>query len=327
MYNGEDSTKGRIHMATEKPSPKQLSGLKTALLALAASVLLILSNSALWFNKNIFDTNNFTNTATEALLSESSRTAIATGITDKALEGRPAIKSLVDDRAIKLISSILDTSQVRTGVDKTVRFLQTTITSQDPQPVSFDLSAAKQTISRVVTAIDERTDRPESERRINPEDIPDEIVLFDPSGLPNIYAIGTALLWIGPLALVLALVILGYIVYRASYDRLKSRNALLVVTATLVLTGLFAMIIGPLFRPPVLAQVPGPNLRIVTANVYDAFIATFTSQTDFLFVAAVLTALAALVLQLQPLYVARLSKSKVATTEPIPKSSKSRKKK
>lgn len=294
---------------------KQLSTKKTVLLSLVAGILLIVSNSALWFNRTIFDTDNFTATATEALLSESSRTAIATGVVDKALEDRPAIKNVIDDRAVKLIGSLLDTSQVRTGVDKSVRFLQTTITSKDPQPVTLDLSGAKDTISRVVTAVDERTDRPPEERRINPDDIPDEIVLFDPSGLPNIYTIGTVLLWLGPLTLVISLGILGYIVYVASNDRIRARNALLVVTATLALTGMFAMVIGPLFKPPVLAQVSGPNLRIVTENVYDAFVATFTGQTNFLFVAATLTGLGALGLQLVPIYTSRQAKVQATETK------------
>lgn len=280
-------------MAKSTNPTQKLSTIKLTLLTVAASLLLLISNSAIWFNRNIFDTANFTEITSTALLSQASRDAMATGITDRVLQNRPAIKGIVDDRLIKLISSLLDTSLVHGSVDRSITFLHTTVTSKDPQPVTLDLSGTKATISRIMAVVNTQTDRSPEEQRVDLNDVPDEITLLDPTNLPNIYVMGTVLLWLGPLTMLLALGIFGYLIYRMRGDRAGKRNMLLIVTAALTLTGLLALLVGPLFRPPVLAQITAPNLRVVTANVYDAFASTFTDQTNTMFVLALLTGLAA----------------------------------
>jgi len=48
------------------------------------------------------------------------------------------------------------------------------------------------------------------------------------------------------------------------------------------LTGLITMFVGPLFKPPLLANIANPGSRTVVGNLYDAFIATFNAQAVIL---------------------------------------------
>src|SRR5579871_2269472 len=145
-------------MATEKEktAPKAVSAKQHpwrmhVALAIIAGILLIVANSALWFNDNIFDTTTFTNTASQALLSESSRDALAGTVVNKALAGQPALQSLVAQPATNLISGLLNSDLAHTAVQRTVTKLQTTITSKNPQPIAINLVPLKTTLTKVMT--------------------------------------------------------------------------------------------------------------------------------------------------------------------------------
>ena len=54
---------------------------------------------------------------------------------------------------------------------------------------------------------------------------------------------------------------------------------MIVQGASFILVGLVSLLIGPIFRPSVLEPFQNPNGRVVVGNLYNAFIATFNSQT------------------------------------------------
>jgi hypothetical protein len=100
--------------------PRKLRPRTYVLFSLLAAFLLVISNSALWFNNYIFDGNNFTNITTNAIKKESSRTAIATEIIDRLLEKRPRLKNIIDEPMIKLTSGILDTNLAQTALGQKI---------------------------------------------------------------------------------------------------------------------------------------------------------------------------------------------------------------
>jgi len=268
-------------MAVKKsPTPSSKKKKKNFFFVFFSVLFVFLSNSALWFNRYIFNTQNFTSTATNALLQESSRVALATEVTDRMFEGRPIIKNILDDKVIKVTSALLDTSQARTAVEKTVLYLQTSVTSKDPKPIAFDLTGIKSTITKVSTVIDDRTNKPESEKKLDPNDIPDQLVLFDPSTLPNFYVYGTIIMWLGPIAFAGGIGLLAVMVYKNRNDKTKRYVSVYLASTALILSGVIAHITGPLFRPPVLSVVQSPNTRVVVGNIYDAFMGQFASQTN-----------------------------------------------
>lgn len=165
-----------------KPEVKKLQPVTYIVLSLLAGLLLIIANSAVWFNNYIFNGSNFTKLTTQAIEQESSQNAIATEITDKILEERPVLKGVIDEPVIKITSSVLGSNVAQNALDRTVSQFQTIITSKNPQDVSFDLNSIKQILSQVLTAASSVTNRDTENAQIRVDDIPDTITILQEVG-------------------------------------------------------------------------------------------------------------------------------------------------
>lgn len=284
-----------LSLSQTKAPPKVLRTRTYVLFSLLAAGLLVIANSALWFNKYIFNGDNFTRLTTQAIEQESSRTALATAITDKLLEDKPRLKQVIDEPVIKLVSGLLDSNLTQTALAKTVSQLQTILTAEKPENVSFDLSSIKQTLPQVIAVAGNISDRNTEAAELRVEDIPDTITIINADELPNIYRLGVALLWIAPIAALIAVAIFIYLIYRARYSRRLSAAVLATEGSVLIIAGLFALALGPLFKPPILANVPNANMRIIIENIYQTFINTFNSQTQNIFIIGILLIIIALI--------------------------------
>lgn len=263
------------------------------LFSIGAALLLIIANSAIWFNNYVFNGEKFTQLTTQAVEEESSRTAIATEITDQLLEKRPTLKGVIDEPTVKLISGLLGSNAAQAALNKTVSELQTILTSKDPQDVSFDLSSIKQTVSQVIGIAGNATDRDTENAEDRVENIPDSITILDVNNLPNIYGLGVTLLWIAPIATLIALGLLIYPLYKARGDRRSSAVVLATEGIIISIASLFALALGPLFKPPIVANVPNENMRIVVENIYQVFIGKFNGQVSSMFMVGILLLVAA----------------------------------
>jgi len=241
--------------------------------AIVAGILIVVANSAIWANRYIVDTNNFTKTAVTSITSESSTDALATEIVDVALADYPTIKSVVDDTAINFISGLLGSSRMEQALTGVVSRLQVFLTSPQKSPVVINLEGAKETVNNLI-----KLSGREGETKFDPNKIPNEITVVDPSKYPNFYDYTVALTWIGPLAGIGALALLAwpYVKNRNSY-----REIMVIQGACIAAAGLLALLIGPLFKPIALGNVQSVNMRVVVGNLYDAFISTFNSQTGY----------------------------------------------
>lgn len=259
-----------------KPAQKP-NYLKRAIwLSVLAAVLLVITNSAIWVNNQIFDTKNFTNTVKTSLTSEESRNAIATGLTDRALDGRPILRNVVGDVPVNIVGGLLGTNQAEKAVEKVTSKLHVLVTSEQRESVSYDITGIKSVLTQLYDTVTNLGREP----RINPNNIPDEIVLIEAGKLPNLYKASVAFLWLAPLAFVGAFLALAYPYFKNP----KDYKAILAIQGAIVAsTALLALSIGPLFKPPVLANIQTGTGRTVIENIYDAFIATFNTQSLYLF--------------------------------------------
>lgn len=241
--------------------------------AAIAGVLVIVANSAVWANRYLIDTDNFTKTAVTSLTSESSTDALATEIVDVALADYPVIKSVVDDTAINFISGLLGSGRMEQAMTGVVSRLQIFLTSPQKQPVVINLEGAKEVVNNLI-----KLSGREGETKFDPNKIPSQITVVDPTKYPNFYQYTVALTWLSPLAAIGALLLLAwpYLKNRTRYREIMIIQGICIATA-----GLFALLVGPLFRPMVLGNLQSANMRVVVGNLYDAFIATFNSQTMF----------------------------------------------
>lgn len=242
--------------------------------AVCGAILLSIANSAAWVNRYIFNSQNFATVATESLLSESSRRAMAQEITNQALEGRPTAQQLVNNTAVNVISGVLGSDQLGNAVEKLVNRLNVALTSKDQESIAINLEGPKTFITQVVDVVGKYR-----EVQVNPENIPSEIVLVNADNIPDFYTYGVVFLWLGPLAFIGSVVVFAYPYFK---HRSEYKMIMMVQGLAIVVAGLLALLIGPLFRPPLLARLQSTEARTVVTNLYNAFINTYNQQTMIL---------------------------------------------
>ena len=289
-------------MATKKDNFKR----NVILTSIVAGFFLIIANSALWANRYIFDTDNFTSTAVTSITSESSRKALATEITDRALADYPKASAIVSDKAASLLTGLLGSDTVEKITTKAVSKLQVFLTSPVREPVEYNFVGLKETITKLI----EVTGR-EDETRIDVTKIPDSVTLFDPADYPNFYNASVTLNWLSPIAFLGAVALIGW---PYAKRRTQFRWTLLSQGVIIVGAGLFAMLLGPLFRPLLLGEIQSPNVRVIVGNLYDAFIATFNSQSLAIVLVGVLMMAAVGVLKIYNLRQLKVSKKPANST-------------
>ncbi len=243
----------------------------TIVTGISASIMLVVANSAFWVNKYIFNSDNFADVVSTSLTSESSRDAIASQITESALQNYPVAKNVAGESVTKVISGILGSDRVEAVINKVAYKLNIVFTSNNQESVVIDLSGVKDFLGKVVEVAGEFRDV-----KFDPNEIPEEIVLLDADKIPNFYSYSVAFLWLGPLALLgaLGLFSIPYFKFRDT----KSKTALLQGFAITVVSA-FTLLIGPLFKPPILSNLENANSRIVVGNLYNDLYQTFLNQT------------------------------------------------
>lgn len=259
-------------------------------LSVLAAFLLVVANSAFWFNKYIFSQDQFTKIATSALQSESSRQALAAEISDRLFANRPLLSRAIEEPAAKLISGLLGSNLANKAYTRVVDRLHTTMTSPNPQDITIDLTSIKQIATRVVAALGAES----SEPAVQVQDLPDSITILQASRVPNIYGLGITMLWIAPLATIVSLGLLAYLIYAARRSLERIRSALAIEGLIVAAGGLLALLVGPLLKPLLLANVQSANMQTLAGNIYSAFIATYNQQTIVIFVLALVLLLSAL---------------------------------
>jgi hypothetical protein len=250
--------------------------MSTKIFLILASLSLIVANSAFWFTRNIFDPNKFSDTATAAILSESSREAMASEITGKILQNHPVLLNVADEPVTKMIAGFLGSNLVTQIIDRTITGFQKIITTKRPDPVEINLVPVKDKLAKISSI----TDQP---LPVTDREVPDNIVLAAPEKLPNIYQMGVTLTWVGPIALLLSIFFLVFPIYKSWQDKQRLKKVLVWESVAVLVSFIVSLLLGPIFKPPVLANFNNDNVRQLVSNIYDAFINVFNSQTWLLF--------------------------------------------
>lgn len=254
---------------TVTPNWKKL----TIILSIIAGILLVIANSGLWVNRYVFNSEAFADVVTDSLTSDSSRSAIASGVVTKAFEGRPITAKLLTNPATNLVEGMLGSNAAESGIRTVAERLNILVTSKEKKVIAFDLTGIKGVIEKITgVAGDAAPDK------LDVNAIPDSITLLDTNQLPDFYSYSVAMLWISPLALLgaLALLVVPHAKYRKDWSKI-----LAVQGGFIVLAGIFTLAVGPLFKPLVLGGIAQTLPRTVVGNLYDSFIATFNQQSMY----------------------------------------------
>lgn len=274
-------------------------------LIVCAVITLFLAQSAFWINQTIFDQANFTQTATNALLVESSRDAIASSVVDKSLENRPVIKRLVGERATSLISGLLGSDLSNQAVTALTAKAYAYTTAPNRKDIKVELTAIKVPLETIISLAQSRglaENAPETAQ------IPDEIVLLKADAFPDLSGVVKLMLWLGPL---LWLLTIGFFSFYIYIGRNQYAKRVYIVGGAIIGVGVLGLVLNPFIPPPVMAAVPNIELRPVAENITKAFLAPFNTQMYYMIgITAVL--LVAFSLRFQALGLLRSAESKIS---------------
>lgn len=230
------------------------------------AVLVLVSLASFWLQFTIFDTNNFTAIATQAVKKESSRRSLGELVAKRVFEKTPTLQTVFSDRLAKHIAGVLDTDMADSSINRLVRESQLLVTSPQRGPISIELTGIK----AAITSAQSLAGRTDDSARINAGRIPDEVILINTAELPNIHRQATMFIWAGPLSLMLAAGLIIWWVLRARYRpaRLLRFKVALISVA---LGALFAAMLGLMIEPAFIALGRDVSSQTLLRNIYDAF--------------------------------------------------------
>lgn len=246
--------------------------IKMSLFFASISLLLLVSLTALWLNKTIFNTENFTRIATTTFNEESSRESIGDLIAARIFENSPILKVTLSDRLSGSIAGILGSETAQTNIEKLARESHLIITSPERKPFELDLVPLKSFIS----SAQELVQNEDTQRRINTDDIPDKIMILDTSTLPNIHKISVYLFLAGPLALMVAFGLAGYWLKKGGKQNLYKRFRIILLV--MIATAILALIIGPLAEPSFISIGRDAPSQSLLRNIYEGFTQPYRNQ-------------------------------------------------
>lgn len=268
------------------------SRLGATFLALSFLVVALVCHTAFWLHSTIYDNQKFTTVATSAIMLESSRQSIGSQVVDQALSDRPIARRVVGERLSHLIAGLLGTDLAANAVQATIERAHLLVTSSHPDSITFDTTAIKQQI----VALRAATGRVDSETRVDTNKIPDEITIIDSSKLPNLYAYGIAVFWVGSLATILLVGTSLYYIFRPR-DMFTRLIRFQHIAVLMIVSSLIALLVGPLVRPVFLTMAQNAPEQTLLRNLFDGFIAPFNTQAIAVGIMAVVILAATLVLR------------------------------
>ncbi len=233
----------------------------------------LVSISAFWVYSVFFNTEKFSTITTAAVTKESSRSAISKKVVEYALEDRPMVQATIGPRIESLVTNALGSDLANGIFRKLVESLQIYVTTPRSDPIIIDLRQVKPLISSAHDLLERNTDG----RDIDIQKIPDSIVLLDTNRLPNFYKQSVAVLWLGLLTLVLAIIASGIWVRRGGKKNLTLR--LMIISFLVVIACVIAQVSGPLVKPSFLSIARDAPSQTLLANLYDGFMGPFMNST------------------------------------------------
>ena len=256
---------------------------------------LVMFQTAYWFNKYIADAKNFSQITTTALIQESSRNAIGDEVAEQIFKEKPILRQVAQEPVSNIVASMLNTKFASVGLEKMIKLLHNNITTTHPKSITFNLSQIK-TVIQTVSQILPSSNNTQAESIQN---IPDEITIIDKSSIPSLNQFVVAMAAVAPLSLLAATgAAVGYVVRKRKTWKLTFAP----LGFSVMVASILGLLIGPIFKPPLIAFVSSFNGRIIVSNVFDGFMEPFNQQQiQMLFIGIILVFCGLIINYLVPL--------------------------
>jgi len=263
-----------------KMSPKILIPL-----AIIAVILLLVGNISLWFNRAIFNRQNFANLTTTAIQKPQTRDAIAAEIVDQVFKDVPLLKQVAGNSVESAISGLLNADFMKPVISNSAKVINVILTSNIPQQVAINISSVKDFVDPVIGVLNQKFNLDVKDIKL-----PSTLVLAEKGQIPSLYGPGRVLLFLGPFAWLLGIGLIVAMVWASDKDRRQS--VLKTLGVTLSIGSAILIFLTWMLRLPFLSSITNENLLVIASNIYGVFTGVLVQQTFVLLIIGVLAILA-----------------------------------
>jgi len=244
-----------------------------------AAITLFLAQSSYWINHTVFNQQNFTKITTQSLLADESRDAISASVVDKALADRPILKKTISTRTESFVSGLLGSDLSNQLFSALTKKIYSYTTSSDRQDIAIDLSAVKTPLSSIITFAENQG----RDVKVDPDRIPDNVVLVESDRFPDLSGTVKTMLWLGPLLWLSTIALFAAYIY---LGRNNYAQRVYIAGFTIAGVALLGLFIVPFVPAPIAAAIPDINIRIVAENLAVNFLAPFRTQMLYMLVSS-----------------------------------------
>lgn len=250
-----------------------------------------------WYSNNILNQEKFVATTTQVLQSEEVRNALSNQIIDTVKSNRPIIGSLTAPILTKVIAGIMDSNLYANVNTKLAQELHLQLTSANPRELTIELKPTKDLLAPLF----EKTDSDLL------KSIPDNLIVIRKSQIPSLYQFGTILTILGPILLISALIILGYLWVKV----VDKRNFIVILSLCFSATALVIYFLVPTIGNIAIAQADSANIATIISEVYYAFTSSIITFASQVLIVSLIIALAAKFLKRELFHLPQRNSTKV----------------
>ena len=250
------------------------------ILGLIVSVVLIWTFLfSVWYSNNILNQEKFVATTNQVLQSEATRNAISNEIISVVKQRRPIVGTISEPLLTNILAGILNSDFYSNVTTKIAQQLQLQLTSANPRELGLDLRPTKNLLSPLL----ERADSDLLNR------IPDNILILRKNQIPSLYQFGTSLTIFGPIALIIALILL-VLIWRMVIDK---RSYIVNLSLAFAGSGLLVYFLVPAIGSYIGSQTDSINISTIINEIYATFTAPISQLAIYVLFGGLIIALAA----------------------------------
>ena len=254
-----------------------------AAISLLIAVLAALANVALWFDRQMLDTEAFTAGVTEALRTAETRQAVAEVAVDKTIDAVPLV-GFFEDQLLDLVVVVLDSPALDSTNEAVAGAIHRVLVTGEQSAITLSLIAVKDALlgpigDAVPTLVDQI-----------PEGFFEAVEIIEAGALPSLELWADIGPWVGAFAAALAVFLAAVLLILSPYRAWSLVGIGLACFLAVLLS--FAAI--PIGRGVAESMVTGDLATVITTASYDVFARSLVTQTRILVVLGVaLTAVGA----------------------------------
>lgn len=233
----------------------------------------------IWFSNTIFNRDNFVNTTTQVLTSESSRNAISAEVVELTQESFPIIGTAAAPLIEKVVGGVLATDLFTNIFTKLSEEIYYQLTTESPKPLEL-------AIGQVLNLIKPFLDDQNSELF---DQIPSKVTIIGANEIPSLYNFSQVLAILGPLSLIAGLAIVGLLWMRI----LDKRHYFIIIGLAVATSGFLVFSLIPILGNFITSGISSANGIFIINELYNAFTKNLVDFSLLVLILGLLTAFVA----------------------------------